>query len=88
MGICLVQFVSKLFCFFRLPPVLNKLKTEIYKNVDDQEKCFLLCKRYIRMMDRLFRQHEDPKYIRCLFNCDIKQVETLLEEVTVSLHAR
>lgn len=50
--------------------------------------CYLLCKRYICMVELLQRLHEDPKYIHAMFSYDLEVVKKLHIEITVNLIER
>lgn len=71
-----------------MPEVLNKLKDDIFSQVHDQETCFLLCKKYVYIIEFMCKIDEDPKNIQSMFCLDLEKVKKLLLETTMDLRER
>lgn len=64
------------------------MKTELFQCQDDQEKCYILCKRYLNMMEYLLKESDDPKYVERLYTTDIKKVTALANQLQETLEKR
>ncbi|CAH1989204.1 unnamed protein product [Acanthoscelides obtectus] len=72
----------------KLKNLASKMKAELLLCREDQEKCYILAKRYVLLMDHLFKVSDDPKYIRTLFLNDYNTVKTLLNNLRSELEER
>lgn len=74
--------------YYRVPYFANRLKAEVLLCQDDQEKCYILGKRYLSLMAHVFRITEDKNYSRSLFKHDYTQVEQLVANLRDDLISR
>ncbi|CAH1955552.1 unnamed protein product [Acanthoscelides obtectus] len=72
----------------KLKHVGSKMKKELLLCREDQERSYILAKRYVLLMDHLFKVSDDPKYIRTLFLNDYNTVKTLLNSLRSELEER
>ncbi|XP_056645415.1 uncharacterized protein LOC130450803 [Diorhabda sublineata] len=80
-----IQGVKKSHRFGNLA---NKIMGELMQCQDDQEKCYILCRRYINLMDHLFKICDDQNYVKALHSSDYRKVKQLINEIRESLEER
>ncbi|CAG9855464.1 unnamed protein product [Phyllotreta striolata] len=80
--------ISKLKKSHKFTHFANLIMTQLLECMDDQEKCYILCKRYINLMDYLFEISDDKIYTQSLHLSDYRKVKLLVDELKESLEKR
>ncbi|CAG9828409.1 unnamed protein product [Diabrotica balteata] len=82
------KIINGLQKFNRVSNFSNKMLAELMQCQDDQEKCYILCKRYIHLMDHLFKISNDQNYLKVMYSNDYRRVEQLSMDLKDSLQER
>lgn len=64
------------------------MKKEIFRTTKDQEKCYVLCRRYLELVKYFSKREADKHYVQSLFGADYLRVEKIMEELTRDLKVR
>lgn len=72
----------------RLGNLASKMMGELMQCQDDQEKCYIFCRRYINLMDHLIKISDDQNYVKALHSSDYRKVKQLTNEIRESLEER
>lgn len=64
------------------------MKLELLQCQDDQEKCYILSRRFLNIMDHLFKICDDRDYVQRLYLTDIHKVKELTEKLKIELTRR
>ncbi|VEN55072.1 unnamed protein product [Callosobruchus maculatus] len=68
--------------------IASKMKVELLLCREDQEKCYILAKRYVLLMDHIFKISDDPKYTHALYLKDYNTVKELMNVLRSDLEER
>nr|CAH7768693.1 unnamed protein product [Callosobruchus chinensis] len=72
----------------RFASIVAKMKVELLMCREDQEKCYILAKRYVLLMDHLFKITDDLKYTRAIYLNDYNTVKELMNTLRNDLEER
>ncbi|XP_018568751.1 ubiquitin carboxyl-terminal hydrolase 2 [Anoplophora glabripennis] len=72
----------------RLPALANRLMTELLQVQNDQEKCYIISKRYLNLMDIFFKLTHDKSFAEIRYRSDYNKVQSIVKELEIDLAAR
>ncbi|CAH1153604.1 unnamed protein product [Phaedon cochleariae] len=72
----------------RFTNIARKMMSELLQSQNDQEKCYIIGKRYINLLDHLFKISDDQNFTRSLYINDYHKVTQLISEFKSDLEKR
>lgn len=74
--------------FYSFPSIANKLRREINNKIIDQELCYVLCRRFIAVVEMMLKYHKDQKFVSAMYSYDYDVVKDLALQLKTELIKR
>ncbi|KAJ8982804.1 hypothetical protein NQ317_010425 [Molorchus minor] len=72
----------------KIPHAAHRLLTELFSVQDDQEKVYIIGKRYLKLMDYYFKHQQDKNFCELRYGNEYHQIQKLLADLERELRER
>lgn len=62
--------------------------TELLQVQNDQEKCYIIAKRYLNLMDLFFKLNDDKNFAEIRYRSEYNKVQNIVKDLEIDLAAR